>query len=241
MILAAGKGSRMGVQSATVPKPLTVVAGQTLLARLLHHLRAALCTQVVVNVHHLPEKIEAALEPEIETGYVTISDERSGLLETGGGVKKALPLLGADPFYVVNGDALWVDASADNAFGNLARLKALWDGAQMDVLLLLVKREDALGYEGVGDFFAEGNSDVLQVEFRNERPDAPYVFGGVQLVAPDAYTDMPEGSWSNREIFRAAAKKGRLRGLLIDGHWMHVGTMGAVAEAEQKLAEIGAA
>ncbi|MBL4639445.1 MAG: nucleotidyltransferase family protein [Kordiimonadaceae bacterium] len=238
MVLAAGKGSRMGALSDTLPKPLTLVNGQTLLERLLAHIRRAGCDKTIVNVHHLPEKIETALAEEIEAGFVEISDERADLLETGGGVKKALPLLGSQPFFVLNGDALLVDAVDTPA--SLVRLREHWDNDKMDVLLLLTRREEALGYEGVGDFYAAETDETLTVEFRDSRPDAPYAYCGVQLVNPAVYEGMPEGTWSNREIFRKAAKTGRLRGLLIAGHWMHVGTPEAVVAAEHKLTEIGA-
>lgn len=244
MILAAGKGLRMGDLSDTRPKPLTEVLEITLLDRILVHLHIAEVKQVVVNVHHLADQIEDHLASEIAKGYVQISDERDGLLETGGGVKRALPLLGHSPFFVINGDALWVDRMEPN----LARLRDTWDADKMDVLLLLVARDEALGYEGVGDFLsseaASGESretDVpVPLAFRGDAPGAPYVFGGVQVIHPRLYDDMPGGVWSNREVFRKAAAAGRLYGLPIDGHWMHVGTKEAIAAAEKKLLAIRA-
>jgi MurNAc alpha-1-phosphate uridylyltransferase len=236
MILAAGLGTRMGAISQSTPKPLVEVAGISLMDRLLAHAKMAELERLIVNVHHLAEQMEAALEDEIAAGFVQISDERNTLLETGGGVKKALPLLGEDPFFVMNGDALWVD----KAESNLARLKAHWDASKMDALLMLVPTADALGYDGVGDFFAD--DDTLQpIRFRDDAASAPYMFGGVQIIDPSLYEGTPEGPFSNRAVFRKAAARGRLYGLAINGHWMHVGTPEAISAAEEKLAAIGAA
>lgn len=236
MILAAGKGTRMGGLSDTLPKPLTEVNGHSLMDRLLAHLKAAGVERTIVNVHHLAEQMETHLQNEIDAGSVLISDERDGLLETGGGVKKALPKLGADPFFVVNGDALWVDSDASN----LARMRAHWDASRMDALLLLVKTEEALGYEGVGDFRKADGEGAQPIEFRGDAPHSSHMYGGVLLINPDLYKETPEGAWSNRFVFRKAASEGRLYGLPIDGHWMHIGTRDAIAAAEEKLKRVGA-
>lgn len=236
MILAAGKGTRMGRLSDTTPKPLTPVTGTTLIDRLLSHLCKAGVEQTVVNVHHLADQMELHLSSAIDAGSVVISDERDALLETGGGVKNALPQLGPAPFFVVNGDALWVDGSATN----LSRMRQVWDDSKMDALLLLVKRDEALGYEGVGDFFTAMEAGAGPIEFRGSADSAPYVFGGVLLINPALYEDTPDGAWSNRLVFRKAAEQGRLYGLPIDGHWMHVGTPEAIEVAEAKLHELEA-
>ncbi len=236
MILAAGKGTRMGALSDTLPKPLTMVKGVSLMDRLFAHFTEASVEKIIVNVHHLADQMETALNEHITSGLVEISDERGDLLETGGGVRHALPYLGTAPFFVVNGDALWVDA----AQSNLTRLKEAWNSDEMDVLLLLVPRAEALGYEGVGDFFMENNQGVNPLQFRDDADSAPYVFGGVLLINPTLYDDTPEGAWSNRIVFRKAAAAGRLYGLEIDGHWMHVGTPEAITAAEEKLDVLGA-
>jgi N-acetyl-alpha-D-muramate 1-phosphate uridylyltransferase len=239
MILAAGLGRRMGALSDDKPKPLTDVLGVCLLDRLRRHARVAGVQKLVVNVHHLADQVEAHLSGSIKDGSLIISDERSALLETGGGVKKALPLLGADPFFVINGDALWVDAQESN----LLRLKKAWDPRRMDALLLLVPTEAALGYDGVGDFFATADFGIgggQPIRFRGDAPSAPYIFGGVQLLEPSLYHGMPSGAFSNRDIYHKAFANGRLYGLPIEGHWMHVGTKAAIAEAEAKLKSIGA-
>ncbi|NVJ70165.1 MAG: nucleotidyltransferase family protein [Alphaproteobacteria bacterium] len=232
MILAAGKGTRMGTLSDTLPKPLVPVHGVPLIDRILAHLWRAGCGPVVVNVHHLADQMESHLEKLIKSGDVLISDERAELLETGGGVKKALPLLGTDPFMVINSDALWVDGSMPT----LLRLQKAFDPARMDVLLLLVPTGEALGYDGVGDFIPQGDPAAPEpLEFRGDAPSAPVMFGGIQIVKPGLYDDMPEGAWSNREIFRKAAAKGRLFGIRHTGHWMHVGTRDAIKAAEEKI------
>lgn len=236
MIMAAGKGTRMGKLSEALPKPLTKVKDISLIDRLFAHLDRAQVEKTVVNVHHLADQMEAFLAARINTNSVAISDEREALLETGGGVKKALPLLGTAPFFVLNGDALWVDAQQSN----LLRLKEAWNSAKMDALLLLVPRAEALGYDEVGDFFLDEKNGAGALKFRDDAETAPFVFGGVLLINPALYEDTPEGAWSNRVVFRKAAAAGRLYGLVIDGHWMHVGTPEAIIEAEEKLVALGA-
>jgi len=235
MVLAAGLATRMGDLSKVVPKPLVQVKGVSLIDRHRAHACRAGIRKLVVNVHHLADQMEDHLAASVKAGEVVISDERDLLLETGGGVKKALPLLGPDPFFVMNGDALWID----NNRPNLERLCAAWDPSQMDILLLLVPTDEALGYDGVGDFFASSGG-VQPIRFRDDAPDAPYMYGGIQLVTPSLYDDMPNGPFSNREIFRKAFANGRLYGLPIDGHWMHVGTEQAIGEAEVRLTALGA-
>ncbi len=237
MVLAAGKGTRMGALSDVTPKPLVPVAGIPLLDRILAHLKAAGCEKAVVNVHHLADQIERHLAPHVAAGHVAISDERTMLLETGGGVKKALPLLGRAPIHVINSDALWVDGDE----GTLKRLADAFDPERMDVLLLLVPTEEALGYDGAGDFIPAGDAaSPVPISFRGSAPSAPVMFGGIQVVKPALYDGMPEGKWSNVEIFRKAEAAGRLYGLLHTGHWMHVGTPEAIKAAEAKLAQLGA-
>lgn len=236
MILAAGLGTRMGALSDHTPKALTKVGGICLIDRLRAHAASAGVINLVINVHHLADQMEAHLKTEINAGVVSISDERDALLETGGGVKKALPQLGPDPFFVMNSDALWIDAGVSN----LVRLKSAWDPALMDALLLLVPTKYALGYDGVGDFFAKPGG-LQPIQFRGDAEAAPFMFGGVQLLQPTLYDGMPDGAFSNRQVYRKAASAGRLYGLPIEGHWMHVGTKEAIADAELKLASVGAA
>ncbi|WP_417464175.1 nucleotidyltransferase family protein [Kordiimonas sp.] len=234
IVLSAGLGTRMGAMSQITPKPLVPVLGQPLLDHTFAKLDALGVGPVVVNVHHLADKIEEHLSARIRDGRVLISDERAALLDTGGGVKKVLPLLGADPFFAINSDALWLDGARPT----LARLQEAFDPSVMDVLLLLVRTEHAHGYDGPGDFIPQlPLEDVTPVEFRGEALSAPVMFGGIQVVAPEMYEGMPEGTWSNREIFRKAAARGRLYGMVHDGRWFHVGTPEAVSEAEAEISK----
>jgi MurNAc alpha-1-phosphate uridylyltransferase len=237
MILSAGLGTRMGDVSRRTPKPLVKVAGRTLLDRALDRADEAGLERVVINVHHHAEQIEAHVEARVRAGQVVISDERDCLLETGGGVKKALPLLGEQPFFTMNSDALWLDGAGST----LLRLASHFEASRMDALLLLIPTADALGYEGVGDFipFADSMAPV-PIAFRDEAPAGPVMFDGIMMIRPVAYDDTPEGAWSNRLVFRRAVAKGRLFGLLHDGHWMHVGTPEGVTDAEARLKELGA-
>ncbi len=228
MVLAAGLGKRMRPLTATRPKPLVEVAGTTLLDRALDHLAAAGVGHAVVNVHYFADQIEAHLAARTAPA-VTLSDERDLLLETGGGVSKALPLLAADPFYVVNSDNLWVDGSVDT----LRLLAQRWDAATMDALLLVVPLARASGYEGRGDFTM---SAVGQIRPRVEHRVAPYVFSGVQLLAKHLFAGEPVEPFSMWRVWHKALARGRLYGVVHGGLWFHVGTPAAVGTTETLLA-----
>ena len=228
MVLAAGLGKRMRPLTATRPKPLVAVAGTTLLDRALDHLAAAGIANAVVNVHYFAEQVEAHLAGR-SAPAVTISDERAALLETGGGVAKALPLLDADPFYVVNSDNLWVDGSVDT----LRLLAQRWDAATMDALLLVVPLARAAGYDGRGDFYM---SPVGQLRRRVEHRVAPYVFSGVQLLAKRLFDGEPVALFSLNRIYDKALADGRLFGVVHGGLWFHVGTPASVGATESLLA-----
>ncbi len=233
MILAAGKGLRMRPVSDHTPKPLVQVRGRSILRRAIDKLRAHSVSSFVINVHHLAGKICDELTDEVESGSAIISDERDALLETGGSVMKALPLLAEDKFFVLNCDVVW----NENEHSVLDRLEHYWDPDRMDVLLLMVPLDQAHGYDGVGDFFMDqsGVSDCGPLAFRDDAASAPFVFGAVQIVKASMYNDMPDGPWSNREVFRKAVAVGRLFGLLHTDGWFHVGTQDAISEAEQHM------
>lgn len=238
MILAAGKSTRMREVSKNLPKPLVKVSGISLLDRLIKHAEGAGLSDLVVNVHYHAGQVENHLAARESDCKLHVSDERDALLETGGGVKKALPMLGDQPFFVMNGDALWHDEGTST----LERFRSHWNNSKMDVLLLLVPTDKAIGYDGPGDFFAGGAdcTDVRPIKFRGEAATASHMYGGVMLINPALYEGTPDGSFSNRLVFRKAAERGRLYGLEIKGHWMHVGTPEAIVDAERKLQEIGA-
>jgi MurNAc alpha-1-phosphate uridylyltransferase len=224
MVLAAGLGLRMRPITLTTPKPMVAVAGRTMLDRALDHLRAVGATDIVVNTHWLAERIREHMAGR--PGIVLSHEDE--LLETGGGVAKALPLLGAEPFYVVNSDIIWTDG----AIPALARLAAAWDSARMDALLLLQPTATAVGYEGKGDFFL----DAAGVPRRRRDPQvAPYLFAGVQILHPRLFEGAPSGKFSLNVLYDRALEDGRLFGLVHDGRWFHVGTPEALPEVEALL------
>ncbi|MBR9972372.1 nucleotidyltransferase family protein [Magnetospirillum sulfuroxidans] len=227
MVLAAGLGLRMRPITATIPKPLVAVAGRTMLDRALDHLDRAAIPHKVVNAHWLPEKIAAHVAGRTD---ITLSLEAE-LLETGGGVALALPLLGTGPFYVVNSDIIWTDGGGETA---LRRLAARWDDQRMDALLLMQRTTTALGYDGQGDFFLSADGVPSR---RGARPVAPLLFSGVQILSPRLFRDAPAGKFSLNRLYDRALEENRLFGLVHDGHWYHVGTPEALPEVEQALAQ----
>lgn len=229
MVLAAGLGQRMRPLTRTRPKPLIRVGGRPLIDWVIDHLADAGVGTAVVNVHYLADQLEAHLKRADERLRIMISDEREQLLETGGGVAKALPLIDADPFYVINADNLWVDGAA-NA---LRQLASQWDDSVMDALLLLVPYARAEGYEGAGDFHMD---QMGRLRRRVERRLAPYVFSGIQILSKRLFTDLPEGPFSLNLLYDRAMEAGRLFGAQHAGLWYHVGTASAIEETEAALA-----
>jgi N-acetyl-alpha-D-muramate 1-phosphate uridylyltransferase len=231
MVLAAGLGKRMRPLTTTTPKPLIEIAGKALLDHMLDRLAQAGIEEAVVNVHYLAELIETHLRRRrAKAPRVVISDERARLLETGGGVKKALPLLGAAAFLVVNTDDVW----AEGPRPNLRRLIEYWDEARMDVLLLLAPTATSFGYEGAGDFAMNAHGRLRR---RRDREVCPFVFAGVSIVRPSLFADTPDDAFSLNLIFDKAAAQHRLFGLRLEGFWMHVGTPSAVAGADARFAD----
>jgi MurNAc alpha-1-phosphate uridylyltransferase len=228
MVLAAGLGQRMRPITDTLPKPLVAIGGKPMLDHALDRLAEAGVEEAVVNVHHLPGLIEAHVAGRTHP-RVTISDERALLLETGGGVKKALPLLGQAPFFHVNSDSLWSETGASN----VAAMARDWDPARMDMLLLLAKRETSIGFDGAGDFFLGEDGRLAR---RGAAASAPYVYAGVAILKPQLFADTPEGPFSLNLLFDRAIAAGRLHGLVLQGQWLHVGTPGAIAPAEAAFA-----
>lgn len=228
MVLAAGLGQRMRPITDTLPKPLVAIGGKPMLDHALDRLAEAGVEEAVVNVHHLAGLIETHLATRMEP-RVTISDERALLLETGGGVKKALPLLGLEPFFHVNSDSLWSETGGSA----MQAMAQAWDGARMDMLLLLARREGSVGFDGRGDFFRDSHGLLTR---RGSADSAPYVYAGVAIMKPDLFADTPEGAFSLNLLFDLAIAAGRLHGLVLDGQWLHVGTPEAIAPAEAAFA-----
>jgi N-acetyl-alpha-D-muramate 1-phosphate uridylyltransferase len=225
MVLAAGLGLRMRPITLSIPKPLVGVAGRTMLDRALDHVARAGIDDIVVNTHWLADKVREHLAGR---GEITFSHEPE-LLETGGGVAKALPHLGHSSFYVVNSDIIWTDGKVPA----LTRLARMWDPDRMDALLLLMPVADAVGYEGKGDFFLDA-ADMPHR--RGEAPAAPYLFSGVQVLHHRLFEGCPEGKFSLNVLYDRAAARRRLFGLVHDGKWYHVGTPEALPQVEGLLA-----
>ena len=224
MILAAGRGERMRPLTDTIPKPLIPVAGTSMLERAMSALAAHGVRDVVVNVHHLGDQIAARLDGRARI----VREDR--LLETGGSVKNALPLLGDGPWFILNGDGLW----SDGATPMLPRMQALWDPARMDALLLLHPLETAIGRDARdrGDYFLEADG---RARHRGAAQSAPYLFASVSIGDARMFEGSPVGPFSLLELWNRAEAAGRLFGLVHDGQWFHVGTPQALAEAERVL------
>lgn len=228
MVLAAGLGTRMRPLTNDRPKALVEVQGRALIDHVLDRLADAGVTEAVVNVHWFAERLEQHLAARGPGPQIVISDERAELLETGGGLKKARPLLGDDPVFVANIDSVWTDRG--DALGDLVRL---WDPETMDAALLLARREGSIGFEGGGDFFL---ADDGRLTFRGDAPSAPFAYMGVHITRPGYADQGPDGAFSLSPLWHRSAAEGRLFGCVLDGDWMHVGDPQARDEAEAKLA-----
>ncbi len=229
MVLAAGLGTRMRPLTDTLPKPLVPVAGKPLLDHVLDRLADAGVETAVVNVHHMAALIEKHLQGRTRP-KIAISDERGELLDTGGGVVKALPLLGDHPFFHMNSDTAWIEGVTPN----LTRLAAQFDPKQMDMLLLLASTTGSIGYEGRGDFAMAPDGRLSR---RAEREVVPFVYAGAAVLSPKLFTDAPKGKFSLNKLFDRAIEAGRMFGLRLEGTWMHVGTPAAIKAAEAAIME----
>ena len=226
MVLAAGLATRMRPFSLERPKALIEVAGKTLLDHALDRLAEAGVERAVVNTHHLAEQIERHLAGRRRPA-ITLSHERQ-ILDTGGGIAQALPLLGADPFYVINAKILWRGGKQEA----LHRLAAGWDPARMDALLLLHPTVSAVGYDGLGDCTMD---QLGRIAFREPRGVAPFVYASIHITHPRLFAGAPDGAFPLRLLWERAAEAGRLYGLRHDGEWYHVATPQGLAEARLRL------
>jgi MurNAc alpha-1-phosphate uridylyltransferase len=230
MVLAAGLGTRMAPASGTRPKPLVTLDGKTLLDRVLDRLAIAGIARAVVNVHHKADQIEARLDGR-KAPRIILSDEREQLLDTGGGVKKALPLLGKGPFIVHNSDSVWIEGIGSN----LKRLIEAWDDGRMDCLMLLALASSSYGYQGRGDFAFDSDGRIRRRKIEQEI--VPFAFTGVSIAHPRLFANAPDGVFSMNRVWDEAIESGRAYGLRMEGIWMHVGTPEALAQAEQALSD----
>jgi N-acetyl-alpha-D-muramate 1-phosphate uridylyltransferase len=228
IVLAAGLGTRMRPHDGNIPKPLVEIGGKALIDYALDRLADAGLERAVVNVHYLADALERHLAAR-KKPHVLISDERTALLGTGGGVVKALPLLGEHPFFLVNSDTLWLDGVKPN----FARLADAFDAERMDALLLLAPTAGSIGYAGRGDY---GMLPDGQLTRRGEQEVVPFVYAGAAIISPVLFADATAGAFPLTFLFDRAGDRGRLFGLRLDGVWMHVGTPDAVEAAQAALA-----
>lgn len=231
MLMAAGLGKRMRPLTATRPKPLIEVAGRALVDHALDRLKAAGVEKAVVNVHYLASALEAHLKNRVKDIEIIISDERKLLLETGGGLVHALPLIGADPFLVANSDNLWIDGPVDT----LRLLASNWDEARMDALLLLVPLARANCHKGRGDFHMSAAGAL-----KRRRPNgvAPFVYTGIQMVSKRLFAgELPDGAFSTNLLWDRAIAAGRCYGAVHQGLWFDIGRPDSIAKAEALLEE----
>jgi MurNAc alpha-1-phosphate uridylyltransferase len=226
MILAAGLGKRMRPLTASQPKPLVRVAGKALIDHALDRLAEAGVARVVVNVHYLADALEAHVLAR-KAPQVTISDERGQLLETGGGMAKALPLL-PDPFFALNADNIWLDGPK-SAFHDLSRR---WDPEAMDALLLVVPHARAMNFNGPGDFHMD---PMGRLSRRRDGRIAPFIYTGIQLVSHRLLREAPQPPFSTNILWNRAIAEGRLYGISFTGLWFEVGTPQAIRPTEEAL------
>jgi len=226
MVLAAGLGTRMKPMTDALPKPLVTVDGRSLIDHALDRLEEAGVGAVVVNTHHLAGQLEQHLRAR-PTPAIEFSRE-DDLLETGGGIAKALALLGDGPFVAVNADAFWLNGP----FDALHRMAEIWNDDAMDGLLLLHSTVDAYGYTGRGDFCADGEGLLTR---RPESEVSPWLFTGIQILHPRLFADAPEGAFSLNVLYDRAIEAERLYGAIHDGEWFHVGTPEGLKEAESYM------
>jgi len=230
MILCAGLGTRMRPLTDDRPKPMVELNGRPMIDHAVRKLAESGIERLVVNLHYKGEVLKRHLEASCPKGIALAFSEEKDLLDTGGGIKKALPLLGASPFFVINGDVYWRDGTAST----FARLAERWDAETMDALLLMVPAVSGFGYEGLGDFLMD---PVGRLARRPESRVAPFLFGGLQLIHPRLFENAPEGPFSINRLWNRAIEQDRLYGLRHEGEWMHVGTPETLAGANARMAE----
>ncbi len=227
MVLAAGLGTRMRPLTDVIPKPLIKVAGKPIIEYGFDRLREINLQTVVVNAHYLPDQIVNWCK-SFSNPKTTISDETHAVLDTGGGIANALSLLGDDPFFVLNSDCFWIDKGEPA----LQRMRDFWNEEKMDCLLLVCDPLQTTGYDGDGDFVIAADGKLS----RQRHNALAYI--GAYLVHPRIFKNAPKGKFSMNVLWDEAIKQGRLFGIAHEGHWLHVGTPGAIAKAEDKLKQV---
>lgn len=226
MVLAAGLGSRMRPLTDTLPKPLVRVGGRTMLDHNLDKLQQASIEEVIVNVHYLGEQIISHLESRTKP-LITLSDERDGLLDSGGGILKVIEAFGQSPFFTLNADTIWIDGPRQN----LLRMREGFDPDKMDVLLLVAPAVTSIGWGNRGDFMLNQDGQLSRPALGEV---APFAYTGVAILKPQYFAGKPK-VFSLNQIFDEAAEQGKLYGMRLDGVFMHIGTVDALHEAERAL------
>ncbi len=232
MVMAAGYGKRLRPLTQTIPKPMVPVLGRPIIDIVLDRLAASGIERAIVNLHHLGDILRDHLAQR-QRPKILFSEETE-ILETGGGIVKALPLIGEDPFFVVNAKIVWFNGKEDA----LHRLAAAWDDRRMDSLLLLHPTVTAVGYEGRGDFDLDPSGRVRR---RREWAVAPFLYAGIQLCHPRLFRAAPAGAFSTNRLWDRAIEEDRLYALRHDGEWYHVSTLKHLADVERVLRERGLA
>ena len=227
MILAAGLGKRMRPANNQKPKPLVEVGGRTLIDRAIDRLMDVGVETIVVNIHYKADQIRGHLATRNDVDIV-FSDETQALMDTGGGVAKALPLLGDEPFFTHNSDSIWLEGMGST----LANMVAHWDPENMDALMLMAPTVTSMGYDGKGDFEMDDSGRLMR---REEARVAAFVWAGVQIVHPRLFDNHPSGPFSTNVLWDRAIEAGRLFGVRHEGIWMHVGSPDGLTRAEELL------
>lgn len=223
MVLAAGLGKRMRPITDTMPKPLVKIAGKALIDWGLDVLADAGVETAVVNVHYLPDQLVSHVSGRAKPA-IEISDERDALLDSGGGIVRALPKLGSSPFFVLNADTFWIDRKDSS----LRRLALAWNDAEMDILLMLARLDQATGHSGGTDFLLAPDGRLS----RAKGDPQGLIYAGAAIVHPRIFANAPAGAHSLNVEFDRALAAGRLHGMVLDGDWITVGTPDAIAPAE---------
>jgi N-acetyl-alpha-D-muramate 1-phosphate uridylyltransferase len=229
MVLAAGYGTRLKPLTDRMPKPLVPVAGKPMIEYALDKLRAYGIREIIINVSHLKEQLTVYLSAFNDL-TIKISEEAEPL-ETGGGLKKALPLLGSDPFFTINSDILWTDESESA----LDRLTRYWDDAKMDFLLLTQPKAKAFGHDKGEDHLFIKRDNTIDW---NEQA-APYIIAGIGILHPRVLVNAPDGKFTVKILWREALKQNRLACLPHQGQWFQTGTIQDIKIAEKYLKTAG--
>ena len=226
MIMAAGFGTRMGALTRDTPKPMLPLAGRPMIDHVLDHIAEAGLTNAVINLHYLGDQLRAYLTGR-ERPEVLFSPEYPEILDTGGGVVEALPLLGTNPFAVLNSDAVFIGPNP------VSLLRQEWERMDTDALMLLVPTDRTIAYTREGDFFLNPETGIPTR--RGDAATAPFVYAGAQIIRPEAFADAPSGPFSTNVIWNQLLATDRLRAVVYPGTWVDVGTPDGLAQAEAAL------